>query len=295
MSSSMYRSQVDRFTDEIARLRTKEADEASKAAKARSDALRVSNSISKSTSPSTLNSKLKEIQRKEEQAAGHDKRAAGYAKDIAGKQRSLTSAQASLSRALEQDRKKEEREDKKRRDEEVRHLRDLEARRRSLQEPISIVQPLAPTLRPTPQPPPREAADYEYDVCLSFAGEERSYVEMVASGLKERGVKVFYDSDETVNLWGKDLAEHLDHIYRKASRYCVMFVSEAYARKPWTRHERRSALARTLDEESEYILPARFDDTDLDGLPPTIAYLDLQQYAPATLVEFLLEKLGLGG
>lgn len=31
----------------------------------------------------------------------------------------------------------------------------------------------------------------------------------------------------------------------------------------------------------------------LDGLPPTIAYLDLQQYAPATLVDFLLEKLGI--
>lgn len=293
MSSSTYRSQVDRLTDEIARLRTKEADEAGKAVKARSDALRVSNSISKSTSPSTLSSKLKEIQRKEDQAVQHDKRAAGYAKDIAGKQRSLTSAQNSLARALDQDRKKEEREDKRRRDEEVRHVRELEARRRSLQDPISIPQPLAPTVRAAPQPPPRETADYEYDVCLSFAGKERSYVGMVAGGLKERGVKVFYDNDETVKLWGKDLAEHLDYIYRKASRYCVMFVSEAYARKPWTRHERRSALSRAIEEESEYILPARFDDTDLDGLPPTIAYLDLQQYAPATLVDFLLEKLGI--
>lgn len=104
-------------------------------------------------------------------------------------------------------------------------------------------------------------------------------------------MKVFYDEDETANLWGKDLAEHLDYIYRKASRFCVMFVSEAYAKKPWTRHERRSALARAIEEESEYILPTRFDDTDLDGLPPTIAYLDLRQYAPATLVDFLLEKL----
>ncbi|HWC15362.1 MAG TPA: TIR domain-containing protein [Actinomycetota bacterium] len=293
MSSSMYRNQVDRLTDEIARLRAKEADEAGKAAKDRSDALRISNSISKSTSPSTLSSKLKDIQRKEESAAQHDKRSAQYAKDIAGKQRSLTNGQNSLTRALDQDRKKEEREDKKRRDEELRHLRALEARRRSLQEPIDIPQSLAPSVRVAPQPPSREAADFEYDVCLSFAGEERSYVEMVAGGLKEHGVRVFYDDDETVKLWGKDLAEHLDYIYRKASRYCVMFVSEAYARKPWTRHERRSALARALEEESEYILPARFDDTDLDGLPPTIGYLDLQQYAPATLVDFLLEKLGI--
>jgi len=70
-----------------------------------------------------------------------------------------------------------------------------------------------------------------------------------------------------------------------------MFISEAYAAKPWTRHERRSALARALEEEEEYILPARFDDTELPGLRPTIAYLDLRTIAPETLVEFVAEKL----
>lgn len=294
MSSSMYRGQVDRLTDEIARLRAKEADEAGKAAKERGDALRISNTITKSTSPTTLSSRLRDIQRKEERAVQHDRRAAQHAQEISRKQRSLTSAQSSLSRALDQDRKNEERDSKKRRDEELRHLRDLESKRRSLQEPITMPHPLVTPRRSTPPPSDTQSvSDHEYDVCLSFAGEERSYVEMVASGLKEHGVKVFYDEDETVKLWGKDLASHLDHIYRKASRYCVMFISEAYAGKPWTRHERRSALARAIEEDSEYILPARFDDTDLDGLPPTIAYLDLRQYAPATLVDFLLEKLGI--
>lgn len=287
----MYRGQIDRLAEEIARLRAKEADLLAKAAKDRTDALRISNSISKSTSPSMLSSKLRDIQRKEESAAQHDKRAAQHAKGIAGKQRSLTSAQNSLARALEQDRRKEAAEEKRRRDQELRHVRDLEARRRSLQTPITVAHPLTSTgVRRSGTPATLEPS-YEYEVCLSFAGEERSYVEMVAGGLKEHGVTVFYDSDETVKLWGKDLAEHLDHIYRKASRYCVMFVSQAYARKPWTRHERRSALARALEEVDEYILPVRFDDTDLDGLPPTIGYLDLRQYAPATLVEFLLEKL----
>jgi hypothetical protein len=71
-----------------------------------------------------------------------------------------------------------------------------------------------------------------------------------------------------------------------------MFISEAYARKPWTVHERRSALARALEEEGEYVLPARFDDTELPGLRPTVAYVDLRELAPQTLVEFILEKLG---
>ena len=40
---------------------------------------------------------------------------------------------------------------------------------------------------------------------------------MVAEGLKARGVKVFYDEDEKVTLWGKDLGEFFDRIYRKAA------------------------------------------------------------------------------
>jgi hypothetical protein len=59
-----------------------------------------------------------------------------------------------------------------------------------------------------------------------------------------------------------------------------------------TRHERRSALARAIAEDYEYILPARFDDTELPGLQPTKAYIDLREISPATLVEFLVEKVG---
>jgi hypothetical protein len=48
-----------------------------------------------------------------------------------------------------------------------------------------------------------------------------------------------------------NLTEHFDRIYREASRLCVMCISEHYARKPWTRYERRSAPARALIEGVE--------------------------------------------
>ena len=35
--------------------------------------------------------------------------------------------------------------------------------------------------------------DYRYDVCLSFAGEDRDYVDKVAEELRAAGVRVFYD------------------------------------------------------------------------------------------------------
>lgn len=108
---------------------------------------------------------------------------------------------------------------------------------------------------------------------------------------KGRGYDVFYDADEQVALWGKNLAEHFEYVYRKASRACVMFISKEYSEKPWTRHERRSALARAL-EEDEYVLPARFDETELPGLASTIGYIDLAEVAPESLVDLLAEKLG---
>ena len=194
-----------------------------------------------------------------------------------------------MDRALGQHRKKDDAEQRRRRDEELRHIDRLEAARRTAEAPQLADRTFSP-----PAPRERRApAEYEYDVCLSFAGEDRTYVEMIAEQLKGRGLRVFYDRDEAGKLWGKDLVEHFDSIYRQASRYCVMFISEAYAAKPWARHERRSALARALEEEGEYILPARFDDTELPGLRPTVAYLDLRKVAPETLVEFIAEKLSL--
>lgn len=44
---------------------------------------------------------------------------------------------------------------------------------------------------------------YEYDVCLSFAGEQRWYVDEVAAQLKQRGVRLFYDRYEQANLLGQ--------------------------------------------------------------------------------------------
>lgn len=287
MSVSMYRGQVDRLKREVVTLEAKAADERSKANRERGEALRLRGSITKTTSASALASKLKQAQQHEERAVGHDKKAVAHAAAAGGKGRQLSSAQASLERALEQTRKKDETEQRRWREEELRHIQRVEAARRAAQ--AEAVAP--PTTRPFEPRERRAPGEYDYDVCLTFAGEERSYVEMVADLLKERGLRVFYDRDAKGKLWGKDLVEHFDYIYRQASRYCVMFISEAYAAKPWARHERRSALARALEEEEEYILPARFDDTELPGLRPTIHYLDLREIAPATLVEFIVEKL----
>lgn len=119
--------------------------------------------------------------------------------------------------------------------------------------------------------------EYKYDVAFSFSGDDREYVEEVAQILKDNGVAVFYDMFERIDLWGKDLGMHFDYVYRKAAKYCVPFISATYKEKIWTNHEIKTAISRAINSNEEYILPARFDDTEIDGIRPTIGYLDLKK------------------
>lgn len=138
-----------------------------------------------------------------------------------------------------------------------------------------------------------EGTENDFDVALSFAVEDCAFVERVADTLKQNEVHVFYYQDEEVAFWGKDLGDALDKIYRQRSKYVVIFISKYYAGKMWTNHERRSAFARAIEEKREYVLPARFDDTELENLPPTIAYIDLRKETPESFARKIIKKLAL--
>lgn len=133
---------------------------------------------------------------------------------------------------------------------------------------------------------------FEYDVGLSFAGEQRDYVRDFANELTSRGVRVFFDDYDKAGLWGKDLYSHLAEIYGNLCRYCILFASADYAAKVWPNHERKSAQARALEESREYILPVRLDDTPIPGLHKTIHYIDLRATSLSELVQLTIDKLG---
>jgi hypothetical protein len=44
---------------------------------------------------------------------------------------------------------------------------------------------------------------FEFDIALSFAGEDRKYVEQVATRLQRMDLRVFYDEHESTNLWAR--------------------------------------------------------------------------------------------
>jgi hypothetical protein len=70
-----------------------------------------------------------------------------------------------------------------------------------------------------------------------------------------------------------------------------MFLSQAYARKLWTSHERKSAQARAFLESEEYILSIRLDDTDIPGIRPTVAYLAFAEHSVTQIADIIVKKL----
>ncbi|HIF9205524.1 TPA: toll/interleukin-1 receptor domain-containing protein [Photobacterium damselae] len=130
-----------------------------------------------------------------------------------------------------------------------------------------------------------------YDVVISFAGEDRGVAESIASNLITRGINVFYDEYEQANLWGKDLYVHLTKIYRDESKFCLMVISEDYTKKQWTNHERKAAQARAFQENSEYILPLRLDDAEIEGILGTTGYIDYRQVSLERIIDLLVEKV----
>ena len=114
---------------------------------------------------------------------------------------------------------------------------------------------------------------YEYDVALSFAGEDRVFVEDCAEILRSLNINVFYDNYEKDVLLGKNLYSYLADVYQNRARFAVVFVSKYYKEKRWTKHELEYITARKFKQDEEYLLPIKLDETELDEISVTTGYL----------------------
>ena len=133
----------------------------------------------------------------------------------------------------------------------------------------------------------------KYHVALSFAGEQRDFVEGVAKHLKSSDIKVFYDEFEKNSLWGKSLLESLKDVYAERSHYVVLFISEEYCSKAWPKLEANHSIRGALIGGKTTILPIRFDQSVVPGLPEDIAYIEIKDYpTPALIAKEICEKIG---
>jgi len=137
--------------------------------------------------------------------------------------------------------------------------------------------------------------NYQYQVAISFAGENRAFAEAVAKGLRSNGLEVFYDDFDPEKLWGEELPVKLGEIYSDESQFCIMILTKYYLEKIWTNVERQNAIQRQIKHKGQaYILPVRLDGFagDVPGLPSTIGYLSFSSKQPDQVVAAFLKKIG---
>jgi hypothetical protein len=132
---------------------------------------------------------------------------------------------------------------------------------------------------------------FEYEVVLSFAGEDRAVAEEFGSLLRAKGIRVIYDESQTAELGGGDFVTHIAELYRTKAYYCVMFISRHYPLQTWTEAERTVAQEHSLRDADEYILPIRLDDTEVPGIMETSGFRDLRQTPMESLVNLIEQKL----
>lgn len=132
----------------------------------------------------------------------------------------------------------------------------------------------------------------KYDLAISFAGEQRTLAESLASRLDASGYSIFYDRFHAAELWGSDLSLKLADVYSREARFCLVIVSNEYVGKAWTNFERQNAISRFMREKASYLLCLRTDDAYLPGLPSVIGYVTLFDLGEDGVYGLLLQKLG---
>ncbi len=138
----------------------------------------------------------------------------------------------------------------------------------------------------------------EYDVALTFAGEDRALAELLRDHLEDHGHAVFYDLAEQHRILAQNVEAYLGPIYRAGSRYVVAVLGPKYGEKRWTLFEAEQYKERI---ERGEVIPiwsteapvGAFDSTrDIGGLKYDPSG-DLNQQA-AEAADVISKKLGDG-
>ena len=117
---------------------------------------------------------------------------------------------------------------------------------------------------------------FEFDLAISFAGENRALAKYLADQLKELDVQVFYDENFESNYLGKTWSKEFTRIFGSASRYVVCLLDESHQQKIWPTFEREVFVPRVQKGE---VIPVFLDDTPITGIPKDVVgirFIDAQ-------------------
>lgn len=245
MSVSVYQNKVAKLTSDIAALSKKLASERDKEAKKSSELTQTEQSINKSTSQSSLRTKVTKADRLRKELAKIQKNASDLQGNIARKNKELNVAQQRLHQ-------EEAKQDKKRRVEELRHEKALtqEVRERNY---IQGLQDRLLVEFPEYDLTLGGKDEGQYDIFISHASQDKEeFVEPLAGLLRSMGYRVWYD--EFVLKVGDSLRQAIDKGMAN-SAYGLVVLSPHFFAKAWPQRELDGLTAREISGRKKLILP----------------------------------------
>jgi TIR domain len=134
-----------------------------------------------------------------------------------------------------------------------------------------------------------------FDVFISHATEDNSYVEPLVSALESAGIRVWFD--KTTLEWGDDLRSSIDRGLEN-SRFGIVIFSKAFLeKKKWTEYELNSLFA-LEQSRRKVILPIWHGITRVDLVQYSPSFADRHAKVSSStdsykdIVESLLKMLG---
>lgn len=272
MSISSITSTITRLQKELSDIAVKVSQEVKKEVSLYSRINQIQRSITKSTSASSLSSKLSEIERKQKEIASVSAAKATLAKKEAEKNSALLKARQELAKEEEKERKRiasaKERELKKEIDLEKQRQRVQLDFQRNLNAELSATSALSKKIES--MAPLRQEPEIEYDLFISHASEDKEeLVRPLAIALEGLGVKVWYD-EFTLKV-GDSLRRSIDGGLSN-SRFGTVVLSSSFFSKNWTQYELDGMTAKEMDGR-KMILPIwhKVTKSEVIKFSPTLA------------------------
>lgn len=143
-----------------------------------------------------------------------------------------------------------------------------------------------------------ENVSYEYDVAISFAGENRSLAKHIAKQLESLDITVFFDEMFEANFLGHAWTKVFKEIFSEKSRLVLCLLDSYHAQKIWPTFEREHFIPRVADQS---VIPVYLDDTKFVGIPSDVIGIRFrydkeqtegwQENADHEIVEKLVDRL----
>ncbi|MDV7213583.1 TIR domain-containing protein [Azotobacter beijerinckii] len=272
MSIASITSTITRLQKDLSDLASKVSQETKKEVALYSRINQIQRSITKSTSASSLASKLSEIERKQKEIAAISVTKANLAKKEAEKNSALLKARQELAKEEERERKRiaaaKERELKKEIDLEKQRQRDQLNFQKALNSELSATSMLSRRLEKVALL--SQEAEIEYDLFISHASEDKEeLVRPLAVALEGLGVKVWYD-EFTLKV-GDSLRRSIDGGLSN-SRFGTVILSSSFFSKNWTQYELDGMTAKEMGGR-KMILPIwhKVTKNEVMKFSPTLA------------------------